>query len=781
MAQSRIQPHSQIQNMDYHQSKLTKNEWISIEKAVDHKEKTILEMIKKGFTDPDYKIHTHYVISELIKLDHPEKDYYIYIHILKELMDKLIKTYKLPIIEAVVPKKKMNNADTIRIQSYRKKQMTNIEFILLDMIEKFFKEKDSLHFYNICMLYKKYTINKYVFQWIDTFVANYDSMDIAKFLENTNKYIENNPIFDYKPIGLYDHQKQIYKCVESDEPKLIFYRAPTSSGKTLTPIGLCEKYKVIFICASRHIAINLAKSGVNIGRKVGFAFGCNTIDDVRLHYFSVKSYITEKGRKRPDHSDGSNIEMLFCDIPSYEIAMLYMLSFFKKENILLFWDEPTISMNYETHPLHSDISKLWKINQIPNIILSSATLPNLEDLDGLIQKFRATYNQCGVHYIQTQDENTNITLLDTNGNVIMPHSIFSYDDFKQFVEKHAYSHSKYLSITECANFILYLSQLSEVFKTIVEEFGSIRNINNQSIRDMYYKACIKIKPDQWTQVIAGYKRARFQIGLGDEITTKYSHTLTYGPTIYLCEDIDKWMNYFVENSGIHASVFKELEANIDFNNDVLNTIGRKRKTLEDRTMKDESNENKMKDQRFDPITKQLIEDIDALEGTLKEIQLNPLYIPNTKPHFEKWTNYKYQGSNVFTSDVGETFVRKIMNLTIDKHYKILLLMGIGVFDPSIKNDDYNDIMKELADEKKLLVIIAGKEYINGTNYQFYHAYLADDIVNINQETIIQAIGRVGRKEKNKTFTFRFRDNSVIQSLFVQKNRIEMDNLNRLFF
>ena len=768
-----------IQNMDYHQSKLTKNEWISIEKPVDHKEKTILEMIKKGFTDPEYKIHTHFVISELIKLDHPEKDYYIYIHILKEMIDKLTKSYKLS-IDVVAPKKKMNNADTIRIQSYRKKQITNIEYILLDMIEKFFKDKDSLHFYNICMLYKKYTINKYLFQWIESFVSKYDSMDIAKFLENTNKYIENNAIFDYKPIGLYEHQKQIYKCVESDEAKLIFYRAPTSSGKTLTPIGLCEKYKVIFICASRHIAINLAKSGVNIGRKVGFAFGCNTLDDVRLHYFSVKSYITEKGRKRPDHTDGSNIEMLLCDIPSYEIAMLYMLSFFKKENILLFWDEPTISMNYDSHPLHSEISKIWKINQVPNIILSSATLPNLEDLTPLIDKFK-TYVSCNVHYIQTQDENTNITLLDTNGNVIMPHSIFNHDEFISFIEKHSYSHSKYLSITECADFILYVCR--SLKKETFLEFGSIQNINNQTIRDMYYKICMEIESSEWKDIIEKYnihnKKSRFL--LGDEITTKYSHTLTYGPTIYLCEDIDKWMNYFVENSGIHASVFKELESNIDFNNDVLNTVARKRKALEDRTMKDEANENKMKEQRFDPITKQMIEEINALEGTLKELQLNPLYIPNTKPHFEKWTNYKYQGSNAFTSDVGEIYVRKIMNLSMDKNYKILLLMGIGVFDPSIKNDDYNDIMKELADEKKLLVIIAGKEYINGTNYQFYHAYLADDIMNMNQETIIQAIGRVGRKEKNKTFTFRFRDNSVIQSLFVHTNRIEIDNLNKLFF
>jgi len=122
-----------------------------------------------------------------------------------------------------------------------------------------------------------------------------------------------------------------------------------------------------------------------------------------------------------------------------------------------------------------------------------------------------------------------------------------------------------------------------------------------------------------------------------------------------------------------------------------------------------------------------------------------------------------------------------MNLSIETNYKILLLMGIGVFNTSIEKDDYNDIMKELADQKKLVFMIAGSEYINGTNFQFYHGYLADDIININQETIIQAIGRVGRKEKNKTFTFRFRDTSVIKSLFVKENYIESININKLFF
>ena len=779
--------------MDFRQSKLSKNEWISIEKPVNIKEKNVLDMIVKGYLDPNYKIHLYHVISEVVKLEHPEKDYYIYIHILKEHTDKLIKMFKLSTIDAIVPKKKLNGADTIRIQSYRKKQIDNIEYMLLDMIEKFFDKKKEFYFYNICVLYKKFTINKYLAKWIDSFIAKHnDSVNVVTFLENTGKYIENNSIFDYKPIELYEHQKQIYKCVKDPNSKLIFYRAPTSSGKTLTPLGLCEDNKVIFICASRHIGINLAKSAVNVGRKVGFAFGCSTTEDVRLHYFSVKTFITERGRKRPDHSDGANLEMLICDIQSYEIAMLYMLSFFQKSKIILFWDEPTISMNHESHELHKNIVNIWEFNQIENIILSSATLPNKEDLGPMISKFKTKYENSVVHYIETQDENTNITLLAPDGNIIMPHDIFNtdYEGFKTFVSKHAYTHSKYLSIAECSEFILYIYR--NVFKTNICSEISIHEINNNTIRDLYYKTCQRIKSSEWEFVMTTYKshRKNNKFNLGDEITTKFSHTLTYGPTIYLCENIDKWINYFVENSGIHQAVFKELEKNIEFNNDIIDKVVKKKKILEDRTMKDEQNENKMKEQRFDPITKQLIEEIEGLERSFKEIQLNPLYIPNTRPHYDKWANtkVKYENSNVFTGDVDETCVRKIMNLSIDTNYKILLLMGIGVFNAMgstdlklEKLDDYNDIMKELADQKKLVFMIAGSEYINGTNFQFDHGYLADDIININQETIIQAIGRVGRKEKNKTFTFRFRDATVIKSLFVKDNYTESINLNKLFF
>jgi hypothetical protein len=768
------------------QSKLSKNEWTSIEKSVDNKEKQILELIVRGFNDPNYSIDLYFTMEQVIKLDHPDKDYYIYIHILKDSVDKMVKAYKIINVELVVPKKKLNGADTIRIQSQKKRHFECIEYYMLELMEKFFKEKKKeFYFYNICILFKRYSINKYVYKLFESFIQKYNEfMDVILFLEHTSKYIENNSIYDYKPLKLYEHQTKIYESVKTEGSKLIFYRAPTSSGKTLTPLGLCEKYKVIFICDSRPIGINLSKSGVNIGRKVGFAFGCCTIEDIRLHYFSVNTFITSKGRKRPDHSDGSKLEMLICDIQSYEVAMLYMLSFFSKENILIFWDEPNISMNSETHILHDCIKHIWSINQIPNIILSSATLPNYEELSPMIKKFTAIYKGT-IHYIETQDETSNITLLDTAGNIIMPHNIFpTLEQFNEFIDKHAYSHSKYLSVTECADFILYMCRNVFSSSMIKDEFPLVQDITSQKIRDLYYKICKRIKPSEWSFVIQSYnsckKVKRFDIG--NEITTKYSHTLTYGPTIYLCQDINTWIDYFIENSAIHASVFNELEKNIDTNNDVIDKINKMKKLVEDKTLKDEENENKMKEQRFDPATKQIIGEIDVLEKSLKDIQLNPLYIPNSKPHFEKWSNKdKYEGSNVFTSNVDEQYVRRIMKLSIDANYKILLLMGIGIFNVNHKLDEYNDIMKELADQKQLLFIIAGSEYINGTNYQFYHGYLADDILNINQETIIQSIGRVGRKEKNRSFTFRFRDNKIIEHLFIKKSMLEIDNINSLFF
>jgi hypothetical protein len=223
----------------------------------------------------------------------------------------------------------------------------------------------------------------------------------------------------------------------------------------------------------------------------------------------------------------------------------------------------------------------------------------------------------------------------------------------------------------------------------------------------------------------------------------------------------------------------DIEKKIQFNNDVAEKMSKVRKLIEDKTAKDEENENKMKDQRFDAATKTLISELDTLERSIKKIQFSHSYIPNTREHFSKWTtDMDYDKVCPFISDVDDSYVKKIMKLEVDMNYKILILLGVGIFNPS--SGDYNDIMKELSEQKKLGVIIAGSDYIYGTNYQFSHAYIAEDLLKMTREKIIQAIGRVGRKEQNKTFTFRFRENELIPRLFMKGNTLESDNMNKLF-
>lgn len=765
--------------MDFNQAKLTKTEWESMEKKVDSKELAILKMIRDGLINPDIDCRLYLTVNQMLKLDHVEKDYHIYMVVFKEILKK----NGMDTLDIPKPKKPLTTADNIRLKSMMKKLDESIEMVLIDLVVKYKKSKKSkeLYYYNIHYLSRMYPINRYIKDWMTEFLEkNEKEMNVSTFLDNTYKYIENNEIFNYKPLELYEHQKKVYSIMSNDGNKLIYYRAPTSSGKTLTPLGLSQKYKVIFICASRHIGVSLAKSAVNANVKVGFAFGCSTADDVRLHYSSVRSFVDKYGKKRPIHSDGRNVDLMICDIQSYEVAMLYMTSFFEADSMVLFWDEPTITMDYESHDLHTSITKLWEVNKIPNIVLSSATLPNESDLLPMSQKYKDKYKG-QVFYVESIDETTQITLLDSKGQIIMPHKVFDkeYESVCAFIHKHGLSHMKFLSLTECSEFIVYFSKrYPQINVFLKEEFPTVTSITSQKIRLFYYKVIQNLP--HWNEDVAGYllKPPR-TLNVSNLIVTESSHTLTHGPTIYLCENTNEWMDFYVKNSGIHENTLVEMEKKLQSNQTILDKMTRIRKDIEDKTAKDEGNENKMKDQRFDNATKGLIQEMEILEKSLKPVQLHPSYIPNSREHFDKWTkDMNYALSNAFQSYIDEASVKKIMNMDVHISYKILILMGIGVFNP--QSSDYNDLVKDLSEQKKLGVILASSDFIYGTNYQFCHAYIAEDLCKMTQEKIIQAIGRVGRKEQNKTFTFRFREDTLIRSLFVQENTLETSQMNRLF-
>ena len=126
-------------------------------------------------------------------------------------------------------------------------------------------------------------------------------------------------------------------------------------------------------------------------------------------------------------------------------------------------------------------------------------------------------------------------------------------------------------------------------------------------------------------------------------------------------------------------------------------------------------------------------------------------------------------------------IEKIMLIpNVKDSWKVLLIMGVGVFCKH-ESQEYVDIMKELADQQCLYMIIASTDYIYGTNYQFCHAYLGKDLENATQEKIIQAMGRVGRGAFQHTYSLRFRNNDMLHKIFKEeKNKKEVYHMNKLF-
>ena len=175
---------------------------------------------------------------------------------------------------------------------------------------------------------------------------------------------------------------------------MVLYIAPTATGKTLSPIGLAEQYRIIFVCAARHVGLALAKSAISAGRKIALAFDCKDAEDVRLHYSAAKDFTRDRRSgaiRKVDNSVGDLVEIMICDIKSYLPAMYYMKAFNEMEDINVYSDEPTITMDYEEHPFHEIIQNNWSKNLIPNIVLSSATLPKQGEIIDVISDYRGKH------------------------------------------------------------------------------------------------------------------------------------------------------------------------------------------------------------------------------------------------------------------------------------------------------------------------------------------------------------------------------------------------------
>ena len=854
--------------MDLKQTKLTRGEWDSIEIPVSDQEKDILSLIMEGFDNLDITKNKTMSLFTFTKIEKTaENEVFLYSKYFDPIIQRTLRKFgDSPLIRELITTfrgvgsvgvsggggalKKMKSVDILRIQNLEtnieSNKKTVFEFLVLEFCHELCKyiskdnTKYAYYLYTLIQLKKASIagINTHVITYMDAVIAMANTQtDLSKIVERAFVFIEQNPyLLDYEDKTLFAHQKQlfsIFKQEAADVARLILYIAPTGTGKTLSPLGLSVKYRVIFVCVARHIGLALAKSAISVEKKIAFAFGAETASDIRLHWFAASDFTKDwrsGGIRKVNNSIGDKVEIMICDVQSYLIAMRYMLAFNPAEQIITYWDEPTITMDYESHDLHDVIHNNWVENRIPNVVLSCATLPKEEEIMDTLADFRCKFDNAEIHSITSYDCRKSIPIMTKDGFCAMPHTFYeNFADLASCAEYCAENKTllRYFDLSEIVQFIFYLHERGLVIEAynMRNYFPDIASITMNSLKIYYLDLLQHIDVDQWptiyqhmksvqkpkfqkpaikkaasmdssavfaksgtgggqlarTQSVSAIPPAKSDPSVGILLTTADAHTLTSGPTIFLTEDAKKIGNFYIQQSEIPKSMFQDIMKKIDSNQTLSTQLFELERELDLITQSDTDKKTKQKekdDESLSPVIKELHRKIDALRKKVRTISLESEYIPNTTPHQMKWT--AQVADTAFCPTITEEAIKEIMGLFIDNSFKLLMLLGIGVF---IKDVDpkYLELMKRLASNQDLFIIIASSDFVFGTNYNFCHGFIAKDMKNMTQAKTIQCLGRIGRSGIQSTYTVRFRDDGFISQLFKKPEvNLEAVNMSRLF-
>jgi cell shape-determining protein MreC len=454
-------------------------------------------------------------------------------------------------------------------------------------------------------------------------------------------------------------------------------------------------------------------------------------------------------------------------------------------------------------------------------------------MDTLID-FRCRFEDAEIHNITSYDCKKSISIITKDGYCALPHILYEkYEDLMKCVE---YCESnktilRYFDLSEIVHFLVYMNScnmLQDVYK-ISSYFEKIDDITMTTIKIYYLTILKSIQYKDWATIFENMKqkvRPKYEkpnisktnsmssemkktnhelkrtnslfenpkketeqkpISAGVLITTADAYTLTDGPSIFLTEDVSKIAHFYIQQSNIPKEIFQNILGKIATNNLLSEKIAKIERMFDDmKEMKETNDKNcskknaKMDIENKSPEIQKLYKELDSLKSQIHYITLEAQYIPNTTPHQLKWSPFHSVMQNAFVPNIEEETVKEIMMLEIENYQKVLLLMGIGLFMEGL-HPKYLEIMKSMAYQQDLYLIIASSDYIYGTNYSFCHGFISKDLTNMTQQKTLQSLGRIGRNSIQQTYSVRFRDDTMINQLFMkQSENLEAVNMCRLF-
>jgi len=554
------------------------------------------------------------------------------------------------------------------------------------------------------------------------------------------KYDITIPEMKLKP---HDTQLELINTVKNNINNgfLIFYKTLPGLGKTSMILSICSfikksnelpKKKVIFCCSDilESVRVQVLRVMFNFGIKFGIG-----ISSDESKYLIKNSWNCKNDEDR---------ELIVCDYLS-----TYLILKEAKNDYLLFFDEPTVLTDISSDSVI--IKTLAKIlYYLPKCtILSSATLPLLDEINDITDRYKNKYPESIISEITSNKILVGCTIKDFDDNIIVPHN---YCNNCKELELLIMKIKKYPLLGKFYT-LPYLMNLNEFMKNYNENINleSIESFDQENILENILLLLERIVKNKDTIDFNSFKSIqindinenkydnnKYDITL-DKID--YSKLLTTHAFKYIgcCliatnNPLEFIRKYFYE-------MIEKLKNKINIKN--INHVY-------DKYIKDNKHLNEQIEVIQTKYTSENVieEKITSLLNNKPKINFPLALQINTHEHIKNFAKYVKSYDDTLLKNIITPESIDISTYAIEEQVNFLLYMGIGIYSKNLPSD-YTDIVLEMLSERQLAFIITDESFCYGANYQISNVIINDDLAdNHSINTILQLIGRTSRIGKS---------------------------------
>jgi len=553
------------------------------------------------------------------------------------------------------------------------------------------------------------------------------------------KYDITIPEMKLKP---HDTQLELINTVKNNITNgfLIFYKTLPGLGKTSMILSICSfikksnelpKKKVIFCCSDilESVRVQVLRVMFNFGIKFGIG-----ISSDESKYTIKNSWNCKNDEDR---------ELIVCDYLS-----TYLILKEQKNDYLLFFDEPTVLTDISSDTVI--IKTLAKIlYYLPKCtILSSATLPLLDEINDITDRFKKNYPESIISEIISNKILVGCTIKDFDDNIIVPHN---YCNNSKDLELLLLKIKKYPLLGKFYT-LPYLMNLNEFMKNynLNIDLESIESFDQESIIENILLLLERVVENN-TINFNSFK----SIQINDINENKYDN-LKYDKTLDKI-DYSKLLTthafkYFgcclIATHNPLEFIRKHFYEMID---KLKNKINIKNiNHVYDKYIKDDKNIKEQIEAIQTKYTSENVieEKINSLLNNKPKINFPLALQINTHEHIKNFAKYVQCYDDTLLKNVITPESIDISTYTIEEPINFLLYMGIGIYCKNLPSD-YTDLVLEMLSERQLAFIITDESFCYGANYQISNVIINDDLAdNHSINTILQLIGRTSRIGKS---------------------------------